>query len=205
MLPKAIVFDLGKVLVDFDWMRAAKRFAARCSLPAPMLLARFLQSNPLVEFERGHLTPEQFHQEACRLTGFQGTYDDFRDYFSDIFTEMPEMTAAHRQLRAAGYPTYIFSNTNILAVEHIRAEFPFFANFDGYIYSFEHGSMKPEARLYEVVEEVTGRRGAELLYLDDRAENIAAGAARGWQVILQETTHKTLATLLAMGLPVGAG
>ena len=203
MLPQAIIFDLGKVLVDYDWMRAAKRFAARCSLPAPLLLLKFLQANPLVEFEKGRVTPEQFFDEAKRLTGFKGTYAEFVDYFSDIFSEMPEMIAAQAKLRAAGFPTYIFSNTNILAVEHIRAQFPFFTNFDGYIYSFEHDSMKPEAKLYEVVEAMTGRRGAELLYLDDREENIAAGAARGWQVILQEAPAKSLTAMRALGLPVG--
>ena len=94
MTPQAIIFDLGTVLVDFDWMRAAQRFAARCSLPAPLLLVKFLQANPLVQFEKGRLTPEQFFDEAQRLTGFKGTYAEFVDFFSDIFTEMPEMTAA---------------------------------------------------------------------------------------------------------------
>lgn len=202
MLPQAIVFDLGKVLVDFDWMRAARRFAQRCPLPAPLLLARFISANPLVAFEKGRLTPEAFFEEARRLTGFTGGYEEFRDGFADIFTEMPEMIAAHARLRAAGFPTYVFSNTNILAVEHIRAQFPFFANFDGYIYSYEHDAMKPEARLYEVVEAVSGRRGADLLYLDDRPENVDVGAARGWQVILQESPAKSLAAMRALGLPV---
>ena len=202
MTPQAIIFDLGKVLVDFDWMRAAQRFAARCSLPAPLLLVKFLQANPLVQFEKGRLTPEQFFDEAQRLTGFKGTYAEFVDFFSDIFTEMPEMTAAHARLRAAGFPTYIFSNTNILAVDHIRAKFPFFAHFTGYIYSYEHDAMKPEAKLYEVAEQMSGRRGPGLLYLDDREENIAAGAARGWQVILQENPARSVAAMRALGLPV---
>lgn len=202
MPPQAIVFDLGKVLVDFDWMRAARRFAARCSLPAPLLLMKFLQADPLVAFEKGRVTPQEFFAESQRLTGFQGTYAEFVDYFSDIFSAMPEMIAAQEKLRAAGFPTFIFSNTNVLAVEHIRAQFPFFAHFDGYIYSYEHDAMKPEPRLYEVVEAMTGRRGGELLYLDDRAENIAAGAARGWQVILQESPAKSLAAMRAQGLPV---
>ena len=110
---------------------------------------------------------------------------------------MVELQAA---LRQRGLPTYIFSNTNDLAIAHIRRNFPFYGNFDGYILSYEHGVMKPEAGLYEVVERKCGRRGAEILYLDDRPENIAAGAARGWQVILQETPEKTLAAVEGMGL-----
>src|SRR5258708_22953605 len=103
---------------------------------------------------------------------------------------MHPMVQPHGALRQRGLPTFIFSNTNDLAIRHIRQNFPFFANFDGYVLSYEHGAMKPDAKLYEVVEELAGRRGAEILYLDDRSENIATGAARVWQVILQESPEQ---------------
>ncbi|MGD0253819.1 MAG: HAD-IA family hydrolase [Verrucomicrobiota bacterium] len=92
-------------------------------------------------------------------------------------------------------PTYIFSNTNDLAVEHVRRNFPFFKNFDGYIYSYEVGVMKPEAKIYEALEKLAGRHGAEILYLDDRPENVVAGAARGWRTILHESPDKTRAAV----------
>ncbi|MGA9450427.1 MAG: HAD-IA family hydrolase, partial [Verrucomicrobiia bacterium] len=81
--------------------------------------------------------------------------------------------------------------TNDLAVEHIRRNFPFFKKFDGYIFSYEVGAMKPEAKIYEVLEKLAGRSGADILYLDDRPENVAAGAARGWRAILHETPEKS--------------
>jgi FMN phosphatase YigB (HAD superfamily) len=97
-------------------------------------------------------------------------------------------------------PTYVFSNTNELQIGYIRRNFPFIKDFDGYILSFEHGAMKPDARIYDVVERETNRRREEILYVDDRPENIAAGAARGWEVILQETAEKTLAAIESRGL-----
>jgi HAD superfamily hydrolase (TIGR01509 family) len=60
--------------------------------------------------------------------------------------------------------------------------------------------MKPNAKLYEVVESESGRQKAEFLYLDDRPENVAAGAARGWQVVLHETSQKSLAAVQKLGL-----
>jgi HAD superfamily hydrolase (TIGR01509 family) len=63
--------------------------------------------------------------------------------------------------------------------------------------------MKPDARIYEVVERQTGQRGAAILYLDDRAENVAGGAARGWQALLHERPERTLTALRNLGLPVG--
>jgi 2-haloacid dehalogenase len=60
--------------------------------------------------------------------------------------------------------------------------------------------MKPEAKIYEALEKMSGCRGPEVLYLDDRPENVEAGAARGWQVILQETPEKTRAAIEKLGL-----
>ena len=110
------------------------------------------------------------------------------------------MIALHAELRQRGFKTYIFSNTNDLAIEHVRRNFPFFKNFDGYIFSYEVGAMKPQPKIYEAMEAMTGRRGADLIYLDDRAENVAAGAARGWRAILHESPEKTRQALTNLGV-----
>ena len=113
---------------------------------------------------------------------------------------MPETIALHAQLRRRGFKTYIFSNTNDLAIEPVRRSFPFFHEFDGYIFSYEIGGMKPQPEIYAAMETLCGRRGADLIYLDDRPENIAAGAARGWRAILHESTNQTRQALAALGV-----
>jgi FMN phosphatase YigB (HAD superfamily) len=198
--PRAIVFDLGKVLLDFDYNIAARRIAARCTVSSDDI-NRFIAQSPLLfRYETGLMTKAQFYQEVCAHTGFADDIEIFSGFFGDIFFPIEPMIALQANLRQEGYPTYIFSNTNDLAIWHIRRNFPFFANFDGYIYSYEHGAMKPDAKLYEVVERQCGFRGADILYLDDRPENIEAGAARGWQVILQESPEKTIAAIDKLGL-----
>jgi HAD superfamily hydrolase (TIGR01509 family) len=197
---KAVVFDLGKVLVDFDYGIAGRNLAARAKMPAGDL-GRFLVHVPLIiRYETGALTSEQFYQEVRQASGFSGDMEEFASSFADIFTPIEAMVRLHADLRHHGFPTYIFSNTNELAIRFIRRNFPFFQNFDGYILSYEHGSMKPEPKLYEVVEAQSGCRGPEILYLDDRPENIEAGAQRGWQVILQESPEKTHALIEKLGL-----
>lgn len=200
MKPTAVVFDLGKVLVDFDWSIAARRMAVRCTMSPAELLRVFDYSPLVVQFELGTVSPEQFFAEAGRRIGFQGSFAEFGEIFADIFTEMTAMTALHAELRQRGVPTFIFSNTNELAVAHIRKQFPFFAHFDGYVLSYEHGAMKPHAPLYEVVERMTGRGGTELLYIDDRLENVEAGRARGWQTVQQVEPAKTITAVRALGL-----
>jgi FMN phosphatase YigB (HAD superfamily) len=198
--PKVVVFDLGKVLLDFDYGIAARRIAARGNV-SPQAVKDFIDHSPLLfRFETGQMTKEQFFAEIRVASDFGGDLEEFSGFFSDIFVPIEPMVALHEELRRRGVPTYIFSNTNELAVGHIRRRFPFFHNFDGYILSYEHGAMKPDAKLYEVVEKQSGRRQAEILYLDDRPENVAAGAARGWQVILQEIPEKSRLAVEKAGL-----
>jgi putative hydrolase of the HAD superfamily len=194
-LPEAIVFDLGKVLVDFDYGIAARRIADRSNLPLEEVRACIEHSPLLVRYETGRIDSEQFYEEVKNGTGFDGTFEEFSRLFADIFWPIDPMVQLHASLRWKNLPTYIFSNTNDLAVSHIGRNFPFFSLFTDYILSYEHGAMKPDARLYEVVEATTGHQGDHILYLDDRPENIEAGRQRGWQVILQETPEKTLAAM----------
>lgn len=198
--PEVVVFDLGKVLVDFDYSLVANRLRARTSISLEDVVARLDQSPLLVAYETGRLSTAEFFQRVRQLTGYQGTLEDFAVEFGDIFSPIDEMIAWHGVLRSHGVPTFIFSNTNELAVRHIRSAFPFFNGFDAYVYSHEVGAMKPEAKIYEAVENVTGRRGEAILYIDDKAENIAAGAARGWRTIHHVDPTSTLKQAAAQGL-----
>ncbi len=161
----------------------------------------FIDHSPLLfRLETGRVSKEQFFAEIQSVSGFDGTLDEFTGFFSDIFSPIQPMLDLHAALRQRGVPTYVFSNTNELAVGHIRKNFPFFSQFNGYICSYEHGAMKPDPKLYEVVERSSRLEGPELLYLDDRPENVAAGVARGWQAVLHETAEQSRRAVVASGL-----
>jgi HAD superfamily hydrolase (TIGR01509 family) len=198
--PKAVVFDLGKVLLDFDYSIAGRRIAARGKMSAAEV-QKFIDHSPLLfRLETGQMSQDQFFAEVQSATAFDGTLDEFTGFFADIFSPIQPMLKLHAALRRRGVPTYVFSNTNELAVSHIRKTFPFFSQFNGYICSYEHGAMKPDEKLYQVVERTSRLGGSELLYLDDRQENVAAGAARGWQAVLHESPEKSQGAVVAAGL-----
>ncbi len=198
--PEVVVFDLGKVLVDFDYNIAARKFSARGNI-GPAEIRAFIDHSPLLyRFETGLMTNEQFYKEVCTATGYCGTHAEFCDIFADIFSPIEPMIEMQALLRSRGVPTYIFSNTNEIAIRWIKKQFPFFAHFTGYVYSYEHGAMKPDEKIYKIVEEMTGKSGQEIVYLDDRAENVAGGAARGWHAIMHHDPAESRQKLKDFGL-----
>jgi len=195
-----IVFDLGKTLVDFDYTIAANRIAPRCAPDTDAAKFFSTYSALLTSYELGLLTTPQFFGQIKAASGFSGTQTEFNEYFADIFTPIEPMIELHTELRKKKMGTYVLSNTNDLAIEHIRKKFPFFNDFDGYVLSYEHGVLKPASKLYEIVERASGRRGSQIVYIDDRQENVDTGTARGWKAILHEEPGKTRAALQKLGI-----
>jgi FMN phosphatase YigB (HAD superfamily) len=197
-----VVFDLGKVLLDFDYSIAAGKLAARSRLTAAEI-QRLMDHSPLLyRFETGLLSEEEFFDEVRAASGYSGGREEFSGAFADIFFEIAPMIQLHAALQAHQVPTFILSNTNPIAVRHIRKNFPFFARFDGYVLSYEHRVMKPDGKIYALVEELAGRTGENILYLDDRPENVEAGLARGWRALIHQTPEQTIPILRQWGLPV---
>jgi len=202
--PKAVVFDLGNVLLDFDYLHTVQKIRNHCRLlkdKSDMELLKLIGGSDLFQrFEGGLIDPDEFFAGVQKETGYEGTLEEFGECFGDIFTEAPEMVAWNEELRARKIPRYILSNTNDLSIRFIRKRFPFFNEFDGYVLSYEHRVMKPSTRIYELVEETAGLGGPDLFYVDDREENIHAATARGWQAVHHTNSTHTLEIARGLGL-----
>lgn len=198
--PSVVVFDLGKVLLDFDYGIMTRQLEPLCRVKGAELKQVIDQSPLLHQYETGLINTPQLFAAFGQQAGYTGSLDEFSAAFADIFTAIPAMVELHAQLNQKGCPTFIFSNTNELAVGHVRRQFPFFANFTGYVFSHEVGAMKPATKIYEAVEALTGKQGPEILYIDDRQENIDAGAARGWHAIFHQHPHMTRQAVTQHGL-----
>lgn len=188
---KAVVFDLGKVLIDFDYGIAARKLAQQSAVSAQEVQSIIDHSPLLFRYESAGMSTQEFFEEVRRLISFRGTFEEFAAAFADIFTEIPGMTRLHAELRSRGIPTFVLSNTNEIAIAHVRRNFPFFAHFTDYVFSFEHGVLKPERRIYEIAEECSGCRGGEILFLDDKPENVEGAARCGWEVICHVSVPQT--------------
>src|SRR5262245_25862992 len=96
--PSVIVFDLSKVLVDFDYGIAARKIAARGRMDFESLRPFLSQSPLLVNYETGLLNTQRFYDEVCTATGFCGSLDEFSEFFAHIFVPIEPMVELHATL-----------------------------------------------------------------------------------------------------------
>lgn len=214
------MFDLGKVLLDFDFRKSSARLAAACQASPQtrpeVLLELFGHASPgtatglldawagvsLVEqLERGQLSNKEFYQAVTSASGLRVDFPTFAELYADIFTEVPAMIAQQQLLLQAGVPCFLMSNCSGLHIDDVRRRYPFFNTFTGLILSYEVCSFKPDPEIYAAAEQAAQLAGPELLFIDDREENAAAAAQRGWQAIHHTSPADTLQRLRQLGLP----
>jgi FMN phosphatase YigB (HAD superfamily) len=101
--PAAIVFDLGKVLIDFDYGLSARHLARTATSTAAQIKDLIDHSSLLFDYEKGHLTSRQFHEAIRQKTGYPGSFDEFAGVFADIFSPIDEMIELHQSLKNQGF------------------------------------------------------------------------------------------------------
>ena len=185
IIPEVVVFDLGKVLLDFNYDIAIRRFAERSEAGIDEV-RKLINSSVQYDYESGKITTDEFFAYVKNGAGFQGDRSDFIHFFSDIFSPMEMMLNFFIRVKKAGVPTCVFSNTNEIAIQYISEQYPFYSCFDFYVLSYKEKGMKPDETIYRVVEKKTIKSGESILYIDDRPENIETGKRLGWQTILQD-------------------
>ena len=145
---KTIIFDLGRVIVPFDFKRAYTKLAPLCKYSPEEIPAR-LRTNDLVNrFECGQVEPEAFVKEFSTALEFEAAYDQFCEIWSSIF--LPETLVPDEMLAAlkARYRLLLLSNTNAIHFQMIENAYPILRHFDHYVLSYKVGAMKPSPLIY---------------------------------------------------------
>jgi FMN phosphatase YigB (HAD superfamily) len=179
----AVCFDLGKVLLHFDWQLMLDRVAAKSSLP-PAKILQLLKDDPqVIVYEVGGITSAKFFSHLKKMLHYKGTAKELRTAFSDIFTPLPEHIAL-AALLAPHYPLAIISNTNEAHIVHAEATYSFFSLFRVRIYSHQVKAIKPDRAIYQAaLKALGGIDPLETLFIDDLEPNILGAVKLGWQTI----------------------
>ncbi len=178
---KAIIFDLGNVLVSFDHSIAARKIAPFTDKTLPEIYSLFFNSNITQLFEEGKIAPLDFFAEVKRMLGARLDYDAFLPIWNEIFFLTDENRRVYALAKRLNhrYATALLSNINILHLEYLKSNFSVFDAFGNVFTSCELGSIKPDPSTYNEVLRSLGVMASEAFYVDDRQELIDAAAGLG--------------------------
>lgn len=180
MPPKAILFDIGNVLVSWDFARTFQNIIVRSPRSLEEIRG-WLTAQSEAGLESGAVSTEDFVRGAVDYIGGGLSRGEFVAAFTEIFDLIePTWELVERVRRRV--PVYLFSNTSELHETYLFRRFPEFANFHGGFYSWRLGAMKPDPGMYEAALTTLGLCGEEIAYVDDLAANVETGRRFGFRV-----------------------
>lgn len=199
MRPEAVVFDIGNVLIEWQPERFYDREIGperRRALFAAVDLGGMNDSVDL-----GAPFAETVYATARAHPDWQDEIRLWHDRWIELAApDIPHSVRLLRALRARSVPVFALSNFGVGSFEVALAHYPFLDEFDRRYISGHLRMMKPDPEIYERVEADFGLPPERLLFTDDRADNIAAAGARGWQTHLFDGPAGLAGRLVAAGL-----
>ena len=171
---KAVIFDLGNVLINYDAEKAARRFSNKAGVPLEKVWKHFFTSRVEKAYTRGEITTREFYEHAKRAFSSHVDFRTFSHLWNDIFWPNKKVCLLLKKL-SRHYPLYLISNTNALHFNHVRRKFPeIFAHFKKTFPSHIMGRRKPDRRIYWRVLKTIKLKPEETVFIDDMPHFIKA-------------------------------
>lgn len=200
MSPRFFYFDLGKVLVNFDVNRMLGQMADVSGATVDTLKKVIFDDGLQLRYEAGEIGDEEFFETFCQQTGTRPDRDALRHAASDIFELNYSMAAMVGQLRAAGYPLGILSNTCHAHWEHCRRHYRIIEGlFDIAALSFEIRAIKPDAAIFRAAANLAGHKPEEIFFVDDTLGHVEGARTAGWDAVQYQTTPQLATELRRRG------
>lgn len=182
---KAITFDIGNVLVHWDPRLAyAPLFDGRNEeldyfLNEVCSLEWHTQHDLGVPFpENIHLLQKRFPDHAPMIGIYEREWDNM---FGDIIQGTVDLLYALRDLN---YPLFALTNFSADKFSDFRQKHEFMTLFQTIVVSGEEKIIKPDARIYQILLDRVGIAAEQILFIDDRRENLVTAQEIGLQTHL---------------------
>lgn len=195
---KLVVFDLGHVLIDFEWMDVCYAFSERCGLPNHEILRAFSTIANL-GYERGEVTTDEFLSELNRLLESDIRMEEFIRLWNTSFRPNPDMFSSLDKL-SREHELYLLSNTNECHYSFIQENFDVEKHFRQRVLSYEVGYAKPDEEIYRVVVEKSELNPGDCLFIDDLEPNVQAARDFGMNALLFTNPEKLRSDLTDYGI-----
>jgi putative hydrolase of the HAD superfamily len=197
----ALLFDLGRVVIDIDFSKALSCWAAHAGCTPSDIAARFVRDEAYRRHEVGAISDADYFQTLRSQLGISISDAAFLEGWNAIFAgEMPGIAAL--LTRAAEHvPLYAFSNTNGAHVAHFSVAYAdLLGHFKTMFLSSTIGLRKPDAAAYDHVVKAIGAPAERIVFFDDLAENIEGARASGLTAVHVRSSDDIAHALAALGI-----
>ncbi|MCC6263671.1 MAG: HAD family phosphatase [Bryobacterales bacterium] len=177
--PRALFFDLGKVIVPFEIERAYAGFQAVSTLPIEEMAKRLRAGDLVQRYECGQLEDERFFESFCEITGVTTTFERFCAIWNSIFLPATLVPESLLEELSRNYTLLLLSNTNAIHYRFLERHYGHLGHFYHRVLSHEVGAQKPARQIYEDALAAAGVRPEEVFFTDDLPENIEAARKLG--------------------------
>jgi putative hydrolase of the HAD superfamily len=191
---RAVVFDYGNVLCLEQTLEDMKGMALGCGIPHERFSEIYWQLRP--PYDRGDLDGLAYWTAVAGQQELSLSDDQIATL---IKLDRESITRPNQNalqwaelLHDEGFPLSLLSNMPLELSRHVTKSFPILSTFEYLIYSCDYGSIKPELAIYQNCLELLKADPEDILYLDDRAENVEAAARLGINSVLFDTVEKTV-------------
>jgi putative hydrolase of the HAD superfamily len=166
---KAIISDLGRVILDFDHDISISKLVRLTNIPVEEFKTYIYQSKIEIAFDTGEISAEEFYKNLDSRFDFGISFDEFKEIFTDIFALKRDVADLLTELKER-YKLCLLSNTNALHYEFCEKKYNILKIFDHHVLSYKIHAMKPHPRIYLEAVRLCGVRPEECVYIDDIEE-----------------------------------
>lgn len=195
---KLFAFDMGHVLIDFDWSMVCDGFCKRANFNGENF-GPVLKHLGSLGYETGRVSTAVFLSELNKALNCQIDEAEFTNLWNATFVENLEMVKILNKLKSA-FKLYLLSNTNENHYGWIQQNYDVARHFEELILSYEVGHAKPDQPIYGEVISRSGFAPQQCLFVDDLEENIAAAKQVGMNGILFTSPDALRIELLEYGV-----
>lgn len=199
---RAIIFDIGRVLIRVDVSRANNSLSEGLSL-APEEIWSALQKDPRwVDWQEGRISPRDWHQHLAKRLNNKLSFEQFVQAWNSALDPDPIQENAFLEMLSKKYRLAVLSNTDPLHVAHIERTYDFLRHFGPRIYSCRIGASKPNPLIYKEALLACKVRAEQAVYIDDVASYAQAAERLGIRAIVFESPSQLRSQLRALGVDV---
>lgn len=179
----AIIFDIGNVLIDFDFPRLLWMISENSRVPLEDLGGTWTHEDT-VAVETGKIDSQDHYRQYADSIGLKWSYDVWKSVWMDIYSINEAGMAILNEYRAKGFPLYVLSNLAEYNKEAIEMKFDyFFTLFNRLFFSYELGLLKPAPEIYSSVCAIIETPPEKCIFIDDLPENVDGARSIGMKAL----------------------